>query len=183
MQGFSPTALISNNLFPHCIQRNVGYGEAAESFIHIICLKNLFWPNSFLNNRWSNTVRALHNTITSRGQRLVGSSGHVISMQLISHIKGTNYPLCPAFILKNQNSWRHKGKQSRGNEAEAQKKTRRWIVNPNKRPGFHNLRHQFHTSKYSWGQLRLRCTNCITSRETFSPARIKPQDNGRPADF
>lgn len=56
----------------------------------------------------------------------------------------------PAFILKNQNSWRHKGKQSRGNEAEAQKKTRRWIVNPDKCPGFRARRHSggqhgFHT--------------------------------------
>lgn len=46
----------------------------------------------------------------------------------------------PAFILKNLN-WRgYKGKPSRGNEAEAQKKTRRWIVNLNKCPGFHSLR-------------------------------------------
>ena len=46
----------------------------------------------------------------------------------------------PAFILKNQNNWRYKGKPSQGNQAEAQEKTKRWIVNLDKCPGFHSRR-------------------------------------------
>lgn len=41
---------------------------------------------------------------------------------------------------KNENSWGHTSKPSWGNEAEAQRRTRRWMVNLNKCPGFHSRR-------------------------------------------
>lgn len=41
---------------------------------------------------------------------------------------------------RNKNSWGHSSKPSWGNEAEAQRRTWRWMVNLNKCPGFHSRR-------------------------------------------